>query len=57
MLKREFKGKGMFRRIHAWVKWQQFREYRRISDYRATSMAVKLTLSGSLTPCRSIKSH
>lgn len=56
MLQREFKnkGKGMFKRIHAWVKWQQFREYRRIFDYRATNLAVKLTLSGSLTPCRPV---
>lgn len=56
MLKREFNGNGMFKRIFAWVRCQQYREYRRISDHRATSLAVKLTLSGALMPHRAIPS-
>jgi len=57
MIKREFnEGNGMFKRIFKWIKCQKYREYRRISDHRATSLAVQLTLSGSLTPHRAISS-
>lgn len=56
MLKQEFNGKGLFKRIFAWVRYQKYHERRRISDHRATSLAVKLTLSGSLMPHRAIPS-
>lgn len=56
MLKREFNDKGMFKRIFAWIRCQKYRKYRRISDHRATSLAVKLTLSGALMPHRAIPS-
>jgi hypothetical protein len=56
MFKHEFNYKGMFKRIFAWVRCQKYRESRRISDHRATSLAVKLTLTGALMPHRAIPS-
>lgn len=55
MIKREFNS-GMFKRIFRWMKWRQWRPERRQSDHRATSLAVKLTLSGSLMPHRAVPS-
>lgn len=43
----------MFKRILKWVKnREKWNRTRKISDYRAASIAVKLTLSGSLQPPR-----
>lgn len=39
--------KRIFRRLQKNHEWNK---RRRISDYRATSLAVRLVLSGSLTP-------
>lgn len=39
--------KRIFRRLQKTREWNK---RRRISDYRATSLAVRLVLSGSLTP-------
>jgi hypothetical protein len=48
----------MFKRIFKWVTCcRKFRRTRKLSDYRATSLAVKLTCSGSLTPYRAISSY
>ena len=41
--------KRIFRRIKKNHEWQK---QRRLSDHRATSLAVKLALSGSLQSCR-----
>lgn len=39
--------KRIFRRLQKTREWNK---RKRISDYRATSLAVRLVLSGSLTP-------
>lgn len=41
--------KRIFRRLKKTREWQK---QRRLSDHRATSLAVKLALSGSLQSCR-----
>ena len=56
MLKRDF-DHSMFRCIFSWLKAKEMRQHRRISDHRATSLAVSLTLSGSLAPYRPIHSR
>lgn len=38
----------MLKRI---IKWMENRRRRQISEYRATALAVKLTITGALTPC------
>jgi hypothetical protein len=45
------------KRIFKWAANQKYRQPRRLSDYRATNLAVKLTLSGSLAPHRAISSY
>lgn len=40
----------MFKRIFKWI--NRRRQSRRLSDYRATSLAVRLVLTGSLVPSR-----
>ena len=47
----------MLKRIMKWVSLRKFRHSRKLSDHRATSLAVKLTISGSLTPYRAISSR
>jgi len=49
--------KGTVKRIFKWVSCRKYRQSRKLSDYRATNLAVKLTLSGSLTPYRAISSY
>jgi hypothetical protein len=56
MLKGSFKGKSLFKRVFKFVRWQKFRADRRLSDHRATSMAIWLTITGALTPPRAISS-
>jgi hypothetical protein len=58
MVKRDFKGKAFLKakRLFNWLRCLRYREQRRLSDYRATSLAVKLTISGSLSPSRAISS-
>lgn len=42
----------MFKRLFKWIsnrrKWNRTRK---LSDYRATALAVKLTITGALTSC------
>ena len=46
------------KRIFKWVTCcRKFRRSRNLSDYRAVNLAVKLTVSGSLTPYRAISSY
>ncbi len=44
--------RGIKRYFKRLKKEAEFRKRRKISDYRATSMAVRLVLSGALIPCR-----
>lgn len=45
------------KRIFKWASLRRkYQKARKLSDHRATNLAVKLTLNGSLTPCRAISS-
>lgn len=49
--------KRTVKRIFKWIACRQYRHSRKLSDHRATNLAVKLTISGSLTPYRAISSQ
>ena len=46
--------KRIFKRLQKNREWQK---QRHLSDHRAANLAVKLTLTGSLTPYRAIRSR
>lgn len=42
----------MLRRIFRWINnYRKWNRSRKQSDYRATALAVKLSITGALTPC------
>jgi hypothetical protein len=45
------------KRVFKWVAcYRKYRAGRKLSDHRAVNLAVRLTVSGSLTPCRAVSS-
>lgn len=49
--------KTLFKDITFWLKRHQYRSERRLSDHRATNLAVRLTTTGALTPFPAIPSR
>jgi hypothetical protein len=52
------RGPHMFKRIFKWVSsCHKYRRSRKLSDHRATNLAVRLTITGSLAPSRAVPSY